>query len=158
MAANQHRYRVHLVWTGGPGSASFRNHNRDYLLSSGDKPPISGSSDAIFRGNAARWNPEDLLVASLSACHMLTFIDTARHHGFVVDLYEDDAVGVLGRTAEGRRAITSVTLRPRIGFVGPQPSPDQLADLHHRAHEGCFIANSVRTVVTVAPADANAGA
>jgi organic hydroperoxide reductase OsmC/OhrA len=100
--------------------------------------------------SATAVDPEEAFVASLSSSHMLTFIDVARHKGFVVDSYDDDAVGVLGKNAEGRRWVEAVTLNPRIVFVGPQPSHEVLADLHHRAHDGCFIANSVRTVVTVA--------
>jgi organic hydroperoxide reductase OsmC/OhrA len=95
-------------------------------------------------------DPEEAFVASLSACHMLTFIDVARHAGFVVDAYDDAAVGRLAKNAEGRRAITTVTLSPKIAFAGRQPTEAELASLHHRAHEGCFIANSVRTTVAVA--------
>jgi organic hydroperoxide reductase OsmC/OhrA len=88
---------------------------------------------------------------------MLTFIDIARHKGFVVDSYEDDAVGVLTRNAEGRRWISAVTLNPQIAFLGARPSADDLAQLHHRAHEACFIANSVRTTVTIAGAPGHPG-
>jgi organic hydroperoxide reductase OsmC/OhrA len=95
-------------------------------------------------------DPEEAFVASISACHMLTFIDIARHKGFAVEAYDDDAVGLLTRNAEGHRWVSAVTLNPRITFTGRQPSPDELADLHHLAHEGCFISNSVRSTVTVA--------
>jgi organic hydroperoxide reductase OsmC/OhrA len=151
MAANQHRYHVHLVWTGGPGSASFRNHNRDYLLRSGDKPPISGSSDAIFRGNAARWNPEDLLVASLSACHQLWYLGLCAEAGIVVTAYEDDAEGVMiEEKSGGAGQFTEVILRPRVTLA---PGSDQATAkaLHHTAHERCFIARSMNFPVTHTP-------
>ena len=107
---------------------------------------------------AAAVDPEEAFVASLSACHMLTFIDVARHAGFVVDSYQDEAVGLLAKNAEGRRAVTTVTLNPQIAFAGRQPTGAELAGLHHRAHEGCFIANSVRTTVTIAGLSQPAGA
>jgi organic hydroperoxide reductase OsmC/OhrA len=99
-------------------------------------------------------DPEEAFVASLSACHMLWFLAIAAKRGFVVDRYEDSAVGVLERNAERRFAMTSVTLRPRIQFSGTKlPTPEELAQLHHKAHEECYIANSVKTEVRVEPAD-----
>jgi organic hydroperoxide reductase OsmC/OhrA len=155
-------HRATVAWRRTAGDFAKGHYSREHVwrFDGGIEVPASASPAVVPApwSVAAAVDPEEAFVASLSACHMLTFIDIARHHGFAVEAYEDDAVGVLGRNADGRRAITTVTLDPRIRFSGPQPSPDQLADLHHRAHEGCFIANSVRTVVTVAPADANAGA
>jgi organic hydroperoxide reductase OsmC/OhrA len=95
-------------------------------------------------------DPEEAFVASLSSCHMLFFVDFARRAGFVVDSYVDQAEGVLDKRADGKMAMTRVTLRPRIEFSGDNPpTPEELADLHHRAHEACFIANSVTTEVTI---------
>src|SRR5881275_3047756 len=97
----------------------------------------------------APWNdpngvdPEEAFVASLSSCHMLFFVDFARRAGFVVDSYVDEAEGVLDKRSDNKFAMTKVTLRPQIAFSGNPPSAEQLADLHHRAHEACFIANSV---------------
>jgi len=106
----------------------------------------------------APWNdpagvdPEEAFVASLSSCHMLFFVDFARRAGFVVDSYVDEAEGVLDKRADGRMAMTRVTLRPRVDFSGANPpTTEELADLHHRAHDACFIANSVTTEVTVQP-------
>jgi len=95
-------------------------------------------------------DPEEAFVASLSSCHMLFFIDFARRAGFVVDGYTDEAEGVLDKRADGKMAMTRVLLRPRVSWGGEMP-PDgaTVADLHHRAHEACFIANSVTTEVTV---------
>jgi organic hydroperoxide reductase OsmC/OhrA len=101
-------------------------------------------------GNPAGVDPEEAFVASLSACHMLFFVDFARRAGFVVDSYVDDAEGVIDKNAAGRLALTRVSLRPRIEWGGDrQPDGAAIADLHHRAHEACFIANSVTTQVTV---------
>ena len=100
-------------------------------------------------GNPAGVDPEEAFVASLSSCHMLFFVDFARRAGFVVNSYVDEAEGELGKSADGKMAITRVTLRPRVEWQDEGPDPAALADLHHRAHEACFIANSVKTEVTV---------
>ena len=94
-------------------------------------------------------DPEEAFVASLSSCHMLFFVDFARRAGLTVDRYVDEAEGVLEKGTDGKMAMTRVTLRPRITWGGDEPSEDAIADLHHKAHEACFIANSVKTEVTV---------
>ena len=95
-------------------------------------------------------DPEEAFVASLSSCHMLFFIDFARRARFVVDSYADEAEGVLGKGPDGRQAMTRVTLRPRVRWSGDrQPNEAEIADLHHKAHDACFIANSVKTEVVV---------
>ena len=98
-------------------------------------------------------DPEEAFVASLSSCHMLTFIDIARRAGIVVDSYEDEAVGTMERIAPGKMSITLVTLRPRIAFQGATPDPGKLDELHHQAHEACFTANSVKTEIVIEPAN-----
>jgi organic hydroperoxide reductase OsmC/OhrA len=107
-----------------------------------------GNVPAQFSSEASV-DPEELFVASLSSCHMLWFLDLARRAGVEILSYEDQAEGIMERDADGRTAITKVTLRPRIDSAA---TPEQLADLHHKAHDACFIANSVKTVVTVEPA------
>ena len=103
----------------------------------------------------APWNdpsgvdPEEAFIASLSSCHMLFFVDFARRAGFVVDAYVDEAEGVLEKRADGKMAMTRVTLHPQITWGGTHPDEAAIADLHHRAHEACFIANSVNTEVKV---------
>jgi len=98
-------------------------------------------------------DPEEAFVAAIASCHMLWFLSLAARAGFVVDHYRDAAVGIMEKIASGKQAITRVTLRPDIGFSGDrQPSPDELQSLHEKAHENCFIANSVRTEITVEPA------
>ena len=105
----------------------------------------------------APWNdpngvdPEEAFVASLSSCHMLFFVDFARRAGLIVDGYVDEAVGVLDKRADGRIAMTRVTLRPRITWSGGAPDVGVIAELHQKAHEACFIANSVTTEVTIEP-------
>lgn len=94
-------------------------------------------------------DPEEAFVAAVSSCHMLTFLFIAAVRGFVVDSYEDSAVGVLSKNAAGKLAMTSVTLRPVIAFEGRQPSADELDAMHHEAHEGCYIASSVTTDIRV---------
>jgi len=96
-------------------------------------------------------DPEEAFVASLSSCHMLFFIDFSRRDGWVVDSYVDEAEGVMGKNAAGKIAMTRVALHPIVAFSGDQPDAAQIAALHHRAHEACFIANSVTTEVTVEP-------
>ena len=97
-------------------------------------------------------DPEEAFIASLSSCHMLFFLDFARRDGFVIDTYHDEAEGVMEKGPDGKIAITHVTLRPRIIWHGAPPDEEAIADLHHRSHEACFIANSVKSEVRVEPA------
>jgi organic hydroperoxide reductase OsmC/OhrA len=130
------RYSRAHVWRfdGGvevPGSAS------PHVV----KPPLSDPSAV---------DPEEAFIASLASCHMLFFIDFARRGGFVVDAYEDEAEGVLAKDAEGKMAMTVVTLRPKVAFSGDKrPTEAEMDDLHHRSHEACFIASSVKSEVRV---------
>ena len=101
--------------------------------------------------DAAGVDPEEAFIASLSSCHMLFFLDFARRDGLTIDSYVDEAKGVLEKGADGRMAMTLVTLRPKVEWGGEAPDAAKVADLHHRAHEACFIANSVTTEVTVQP-------
>ena len=96
-------------------------------------------------------DPEEAFVASLSSCHMLFFVDFARRDGWVVDSYVDEAEGVLEKRSDGRMAMTRITLHPRVTWSGNPPAETAITDLHHRAHEACFIANSVTTEVTIEP-------
>jgi organic hydroperoxide reductase OsmC/OhrA len=94
-------------------------------------------------------DPEEALVASAASCHMLWFLDLARRAGFIVESYRDAAIGKVGQDERGKVALTRITLRPAIVFDGRQPSRDELDELHHEAHERCFIANSLRTEIVV---------
>jgi organic hydroperoxide reductase OsmC/OhrA len=138
-----------IAWQRTSQDFTYMTYNRahDWRFTAATVP---ASAAKEYRGEAERVNPEEALVASLSACHMLTLLAIAAKHKLALDSYQDEAVGVLEKNAEGRLAITRVTLRPRIGWAaGVAVTPEQLAKLHHDAHEGCFIANSVKTVVTV---------
>lgn len=113
---------------------------------------IPASATKEYRGDETRVNPEEALVAALSSCHMLTFLAVAAKRKLSLDSYDDEAVGVLEKNSAGKLAITRVTLRPRIVWSpGVTVSAEDLAKMHHDAHEGCFIATSVKTEVTVAP-------
>jgi organic hydroperoxide reductase OsmC/OhrA len=104
--------------------------------------------------DASAVDPEEMFVASLASCHMLWFLSIAAGRGWRVDRYVDEAVGTLAKDAEGRLAITSVSLRPQVRFVGEsQPGVPEQVEMHHQAHERCFIAASVKTVVSVLPRD-----
>ena len=133
-------HRAGVSWNGGEGE-DVRAH--DVLLGAQSLP---SSSALEFGGDDSKSNPEALLVGALSSCHMLWFLALARKKGFEVASYEDDADGVL----DGKR-FTSVTLRPLVRWAGDPPAPDAIEALHHRAHQLCFIANSVDFSVEVEP-------
>ena len=152
-------YRATVDWklVDGEDFAAGR-YSRAHTLSfdGGITAPGSASPHVV----KAPWSveaavdPEEAFVASLSACHMLWFLHVAKDAGFSVVSYRDDAEGVMAKNAEGRWAMTKVTLRPYIVFNGNQPSAAGLDQLHHRAHEECYIANSVRSEVAVEPQQA----
>jgi organic hydroperoxide reductase OsmC/OhrA len=103
--------------------------------------------------DASAVDPEEALVASASSCHMLWFLSLAQKAGLEVQSYRDEAAGAIGKDERGRVAITRITLRPEIAFAGREPSPEEVAALHHEAHEKCFIANSLRSEILVDPKD-----
>jgi len=124
----------------------------EWAFDGGTVVPASASPQVVPKpySDEAAVDPEEAFIASLSSCHMLFFLDFARRGGFVVESYEDRGEGVLEKNADGRIAITRVTLRPHIGWGdGKAPDAAALTALHHKAHEACFIANSVTTKVTV---------
>jgi organic hydroperoxide reductase OsmC/OhrA len=144
MAARDHRYVVRTEWTGnnGTGTSSYRSYERAHELTADGKPAIAGSSDPAFRGDAARWNPEDLLVASLSSCHMLSFLHRAAVAGVVVLAYDDEAAGIMRETDDGGGSFVEVVLRPRVAVSTPEMAA-RCDSLHEQAHAACFIATSV---------------
>ena len=142
--AKEHIYRTNLNWTDntGEGTKTFVGYSRAHEISVGGKPSIPGSSDPHFRGDAARYNPEEMLVASLSACHMLWYLHLCAEAGVVVYDYTDEATGKMIETETGGGRFVIVTLQPRVTVSSG--SDAALADaLHHKAHELCFIANSM---------------
>jgi organic hydroperoxide reductase OsmC/OhrA len=152
-----HEYLARIHWQRGEAAFIDNRYSRGHTwqFDGGVQVPASSSPHVVrapFSVEAAV-DPEEALVAALSSCHMLTFLYLAARGGWRVDAYTDDAVGMMGRNAAGRQAIVSATLRPRVSFSGErQPSPEEIAQLHHHAHEECFIANSVITEVHVEPA------
>ena len=148
-----HRYETTVTWTGntGSGTIGYRDYERSHVISAAGKPAIPGSSDPAFNGDPARWNPEELLVASLSQCHMLSFLHRCSAAGVVVTGYRDRPIGTMTETADGGGYFTEVVLRPEVSFAEPDDAGRADA-LHHRAHELCFIANSVNFRVRCEPA------
>ena len=127
------------------------SRGHEWAFDGGAVVPASASPHVVPApwSNAAGVDPEEAFVASLASCHMLFFLDFARRAGFVVETYVDEAEGVLEKRADGKMAMTRVTLHPNITWGGDPPGEAALADLHHRAHEACFIANSVTTEVKI---------
>ncbi|NAT79368.1 OsmC family protein [Dickeya dadantii] len=152
MADKIHRYQVQVSWTGnqGAGTASYRGYSRNHDISAPGKPTLPGSSDPSFRGDPARWNPEELLVASLSACHKLWYLGLCAGAGVTVVAYDDQAEGEMVEEAGGAGQFLSVTLRPRV-VISADSDPQTALALHHQAHEMCFIARSVNFTVTHQP-------
>lgn len=151
MPGKEHHYTVTVTWTGntGSGTASYRAYERAHTIEAGTKPAIPGSSDPAFRGDAARWNPEDLLVASASACHQLWYLHLAATAGIVVTAYEDRAEGTMVETPDGGGHFTRIVLRPRVTIS--KGDPDRARELHHDAHRLCFIANSLKCEISTEP-------
>jgi organic hydroperoxide reductase OsmC/OhrA len=140
----QHHYAIELQWTGnqGTGTSDYRAYSRNHVLRGEGKPEIPGSSDPTFRGDRSRYNPEEMLVAALSSCHMLWYLHLCAEAGVVVESYEDSAQGTMVETADGGGKFSEVVLRPRVG-LRPGSDHGKAAALHERAHHLCFIANSV---------------
>jgi organic hydroperoxide reductase OsmC/OhrA len=152
VSGRDHHYRVRTVWTGnrGTGTSGYRDYDRAHVVKVDGKPDLLGSSDANFLGDGARHNPEDLLVASLSTCHMLWYLHLAADARLVVTEYQDDAEGHMQLRRDGSGAFVRVSLRPRVAISGGFDA-ELAKGLHHEAHEKCFVANSVNFPVEVEP-------
>jgi organic hydroperoxide reductase OsmC/OhrA len=150
--AREHRYTVTVEWTGnrGTGTSGYRDFGREHIVTAAGKPEIPGSSDPAFRGDPSRWNPEELLVVSLSQCHMLWYLHLAATAGIVVTEYRDAPSGIMVETPDGSGRFSSVVLKPQI-TVARGADLAKAEALHHTAHEKCFIANSVNFPVTCEP-------
>jgi organic hydroperoxide reductase OsmC/OhrA len=148
------QYLATIVWTRAP-DAPFRDNKysraHEWHFDGGAvvKGSSAPSSVRVPLSDPTAVDPEEALVASLSSCHMLFFLSFAASAGFVIDRYEDEAVGEMGKNAKGKTAIVKVTLRPRIAWIGDAPSAEKLNELHHRSHDACYIANSVSADVLV---------
>lgn len=152
MAGREHRYTSTVVWTGnrGPGTTDYKAYSRDHVIRTEGKAEIAGSSDPAFRGDAGRHNPEDLLVASLSSCHMLWYLHLAAEAGVVVTGYRDDPVGTMVEDAARGGYFTRVVLKPRVKLAAGSDRALAIR-LHEKAHAFCFVANSVNFPVDVEP-------
>lgn len=147
-----HSYPVQILWTGntGQGTTRYRDYERSHEIVVEGKPTILGSSDPAFRGDVAKHSPEELLVASLSACHMLWYLHLCSEASIVVTDYVDHAVGKMIETKDGGGYFTEVLLKPTV-TVTPNSDVDQATQLHEQAHKFCFIANSMNFPVECQP-------
>jgi len=146
-------HRAHIVWTRRSADFTYASYNRSHEWRFKGNVVVPASAAPQYKGSDQCPDPEDAFVASLSSCHMLTFLAIAAKRGFIVDSYEDRAVGHLQKNAQGKLAITRVDLHPTIHFGGGRsPDPAALEQMHTTAHHECFIANSVLTAVSVKPA------
>ncbi len=140
-----------IDWNRDGREFTYEAYSRDHTWSFAGGVVVNASAAPAYKGNPDLVDPEEAFVASLSSCHMLTFLALAAKAKLVVDRYSDHAVARMEKNDEGQFAVTAVTLRPVIEFDGRTPGPDELARLHDKAHHLCFIANSVKTRITVTP-------
>lgn len=147
-----HTYEVRVDWTGndGQGTKTYKGYRRDHTIASQGKPQIPGSSDPSFRGDPSRYNPEELLVASLSACHMLWYLHLCSANKVTVVEYQDAASGVMEEAEDGSGRFVQVLLRPAVKISAGDDQAKALA-LHAEAHHLCFIARSVNFPVEIEP-------
>ncbi len=148
----EHTYNLTVKWTGntGTGTSGYKSYERDHVIEIQGKPGILGSSDPAFRGDSSKHNPEELLVASLSSCHMLWYLHLCAAAGVIVLDYTDNAHGVMKETANGRGHFIAVILKPRV-TVAENSMVEKANSLHKKANELCFIANSVNFPVSHEP-------
>lgn len=155
MATNAHRehaYEIDVTWTGnrGTGTSAYQAYSRNHEIAASGKPTLPGSSDPAFRGDCTRYNPEELLVAALSTCHMLAYLHLCADAGVVVTGYVDRACGVMTETADGGGRFVEVVLHPEI-MLADERHRDRAMMLHDDAHHHCFIASSVNFPVRCEP-------
>src|SRR5262245_12407986 len=134
-----HTYQIRVDWTGndGEGTKTYRGYRRDHTIVSAGKPQIPASSDPSFRGDPTRYNPEELLVASLSSCHMLWYLHLCATNHITVVEYHDEATGVMAERDDGSGEFVEVVLRPRIK-ISAESDHAKALELHHEAHRYCF--------------------
>lgn len=141
-------HRATLTWDRGERGFAYREYSRDHDWTFANGHVVRASAAPKYLGNEACVDPEEAFVASLSSCHMLTFLAVASLQDFVVDSYRDEAVGKLAPNENGKMVVKTVTLHPQTVFSGErQPTQEELEKLHHKAHEECFLANSVTTEI-----------
>jgi organic hydroperoxide reductase OsmC/OhrA len=154
----EHCYALTTTWTGdrGTGTSGYRDYARDVTISIDGKPDLLASADRPFRGDPGRWNPEDMLIAALAECHLLSYLHACVTAGVVVTSYRDEATGIMREDGRGGGAFAEVVLHPQV-TVADASMVEAALQAHHQAHDWCFIANSVNfpvrhdASVTVAP-------
>lgn len=151
MAGHEHHYAVTVTWTGnrGSGTSGYRDFDRDHRIAAEGKQEIAGSSDPAFRGDKQRWNPEELLLASVSACHKLWYLHLASEAGVLVLGYVDHAEGTMITDTDGSGRFTEIVLKPQV-TIAAGGDVATAEGLHHGAHKKCFIANSLNFPVRCA--------
>jgi len=146
-------HKATIKWTHSQGDFLKGSYSREHTWSfdGGVTVPASPAPTSVKPpySNAANVDPEEAYVAAISSCHMLTFLWVACRQGLEVASYEDDAVGVMTKNERGIPWVSSVVLRPRVTYVGSHPSQDAEEEMHHKAHDMCYIANSVKTAITI---------
>ncbi|HET7531835.1 MAG TPA: OsmC family protein [Nocardioidaceae bacterium] len=149
---SEHTYEVTVSWTGnrGPGTTGIRDYDRDHTVAADGPPVIEGTADPGFLGDPTRWNPEQLFTASISQCHMLWYLGLCARAGVVVHEYSDEAEGTMVSGPDHRARFSEVVLRPRV-VVDTAEQVERAVALHEKAHEMCFIAQSVNFEVKVDP-------
>lgn len=149
---SEHNYKTTITWTGnqGKGTSDYRGYERSHEIGVTGKPAIPASSDPSFRGDRARYNPEELLVASISSCHMLWYLHLCSAAGVVVVDYSDEATGIMIEKADGSGHFKEVTLHPKV-VVSDESMIEKANELHHDANKMCFIANSVNFIILHVP-------
>ncbi|MGN7976783.1 OsmC family protein [Microbacterium sp. 22195] len=140
----EHRYALTATWTGdrGSGTSGYRDYARDVTISIDGKPDLLASADRPFRGDPARWNPEDMLIAALAECHLLSYLHACVTAGVVVTSYRDEATGLMREDGRGGGAFAEVVLHPQVTVADPSMI-EAAEQAHHQAHDWCFISNSV---------------
>jgi organic hydroperoxide reductase OsmC/OhrA len=146
----EHSYKLAIKWTGnsGSGTSSYHSYERSYTISAHNKPDVFGSSDPSFRGDKTKYNPEELLVAALSSCHMLWFLHLCAENGIAITDYVDNPTGIMLETESGSGQFKEVTLNPAVTITN-EKMLYKINGLHEKAHQFCFIANSVNFPVAV---------
>ena len=143
-------HKTSLLWRREKEDFSYAAYDRSHTWTSEGGVVVPASAAPTYRGTPDRMNPEEAFVGALSSCHMLTFLALCSREGLVVDSYEDNAMGVMEKADDGKMWVSRVVLHPRVAFAPTATvTPEKLQDLHHRAHQECFVARSVKTAVTV---------
>jgi organic hydroperoxide reductase OsmC/OhrA len=152
MNKGEHHYNAHLIWDGnrGDGTASYGGYGREYRVVIEGKPELQGSADPAFRGDPDRLNPEDLFLASIASCHMLSYLALCSRERISVLAYEDAATGTMKEDGRGGGRFEEVVLHPRVTVASAEHIA-RATELHERAHALCFIANSCSVPIRNVP-------